>query len=87
MSGQPPFPCRCTATPWILGFHHAPVNGASPVTAVRDVGDLDNVDAMRFIQRRCYRLVIIDPGAVDRRRRTKSAIPPADFHGIPINTN
>ena len=40
MSGQPPFPCRCTATPWILGFHHAPVNGVSPVTAVRDVGDL-----------------------------------------------
>jgi DNA-3-methyladenine glycosylase I len=44
----------------------------------------DNVDAMRFYQRRGYRIAAIDPGAVDRARRTKPSIPLFGSHGIPI---
>jgi GNAT superfamily N-acetyltransferase len=44
----------------------------------------DNVDAMRFYQRRGYRIAFIDPGGVDRARRTKPSIPLIGFHGIPI---
>ncbi len=44
----------------------------------------DNVDALRFYQRRGYRITCVDPGAVDRARRTKPTIPLIGFHGIPI---
>jgi GNAT superfamily N-acetyltransferase len=44
----------------------------------------DNVDVLRFYQRRGYRIASIDPGAVDRARRTKPSIPLIGFHGIPI---
>src|SRR5918994_807955 len=44
----------------------------------------DNVDALRFYQRRGYRIASIDPGAVDRARRTKASIPQIGLHGIPI---
>jgi GNAT superfamily N-acetyltransferase len=44
----------------------------------------DNVDAMRFYQRRGYRIAFVDRGAVDRARRTKPSIPQIGFHGIPI---
>jgi GNAT superfamily N-acetyltransferase len=44
----------------------------------------DNVDAIRFYQRRGYRIASIDPGAVDRSRRIKPSIPLIGFHGIPI---
>lgn len=44
----------------------------------------DNVDALRFYQRRGYRIAAIDPGAIDRARRIKPSIPLIGFHGIPI---
>src|SRR5688500_15046213 len=44
----------------------------------------DNVDALRFYQRRGYRIASIDPGALDRARRTKPSIPLIGFHGIPV---
>ncbi len=44
----------------------------------------DNIDAMRFYQRRGYRIASIDPGAVDRARRIKPSIPLIGRHGIPI---
>jgi DNA-3-methyladenine glycosylase I len=44
----------------------------------------DNVDAMRFYQRRGYQIAFIDRGAVDRARTTKPSIPLIGFHGIPI---
>ena len=45
----------------------------------------DNVDALRFYQRRGFRLVRIDAGAVDRAREAiKPSIPSIGDHGIPI---
>jgi GNAT superfamily N-acetyltransferase len=44
----------------------------------------DNIDAMRFYQRRGYRIAAIDPAAVDRSRRLKPSIPLIGFYGIPI---
>lgn len=45
----------------------------------------DNVDALRFYQRRGFRLSAVRPGAIDdARRRLKPAIPPAGAYGIPI---
>lgn len=46
----------------------------------------DNVDALRFYQRRGYRLVALRPGAVDRERRErKPSIPEVGDHGIPLH--
>jgi GNAT superfamily N-acetyltransferase len=43
----------------------------------------DNVDALRFYQRRGLHLVRVDAGAVDRSRETlKPGIPAAGLHGI-----
>lgn len=43
------------------------------------------VDALRFYQRRGYRLVGLRPGAVEQARRTlKPAIPPVGRHGIAL---
>jgi GNAT superfamily N-acetyltransferase len=45
----------------------------------------DNMDALRFYQRRGFRLVAVHPGAVDRSRATlKPEIPPVGDHGIPL---
>jgi uncharacterized protein YhfF/N-acetylglutamate synthase-like GNAT family acetyltransferase len=45
----------------------------------------DNLDALRFYQRRGLRLVTVHAGAVDRSRATlKSAIPAIGLFGIPI---
>jgi ribosomal protein S18 acetylase RimI-like enzyme len=45
----------------------------------------DNVDALRFYQRRGFRLVGLHPGAVDRsRRELKPQIPEVADNGIPI---
>ena len=42
----------------------------------------DNVDGLRFYQRRGFRLSALRPGAVDESRRTlKPQIPPVGFHG------
>jgi N-acetylglutamate synthase-like GNAT family acetyltransferase len=46
----------------------------------------DNTDALRFYQRRGFRLLRVDAGAVDRSRATlKPSIPRLGDHGIPIS--
>ena len=45
----------------------------------------DNVDALRFYQRRDYRLVALFPGAVDAARALKPMISRLGVHGIPIH--
>jgi GNAT superfamily N-acetyltransferase len=45
----------------------------------------DNVDALRFYQRRGFRLVRLHVGAVDAARRLKPAIPEIGEYGIPIH--
>ena len=45
----------------------------------------DNLEALRFYQRRGFRLVEVRPGAVDRSRETlKPGIPEVGEHGIPL---
>ena len=43
----------------------------------------DNLEAIRFYQRRGYRIAAIDPGAIDRARRMKPSIPFIGCYGIP----
>jgi ribosomal protein S18 acetylase RimI-like enzyme len=45
----------------------------------------DNVDALRFYQRRGFRLAKLHAGAVDEARRIKPTIPEFGEHGIPIH--
>jgi GNAT superfamily N-acetyltransferase len=45
----------------------------------------DNVDALRFYQRRGFRLAELRPGAVDWSRREKPEIPLAGEYGIPLH--
>lgn len=44
----------------------------------------DNLDALRFYQRRGYRLAAVYPGAVEEARRIKPTIPLVGHYGIPI---
>ena len=44
----------------------------------------DNVDALRFYQRRGFRLAALRPGAVDRSRQKKPEIPRTGDFGIPL---
>jgi ribosomal protein S18 acetylase RimI-like enzyme len=45
----------------------------------------DNLDALRFYQRRAFVLAVLRPGAVDEaRRRLKPGIGPIGAYGIPI---
>ena len=44
----------------------------------------DNVDALRFYQRRGFRLAELRPGAVDRSRQRKPEIPLTGDYGIPL---
>jgi ribosomal protein S18 acetylase RimI-like enzyme len=45
----------------------------------------DNVDALRFYQRRGFRLSQLHPGAVDASRATlKPSIPEVGDHGVPL---
>ena len=45
----------------------------------------DNLHALRFYQKRGFRLVAVHRGAVDRARQIKSAIPYLGNHGIPLH--
>ncbi len=45
----------------------------------------DNLPALRFYQRRGFRLVALHPGAVDAARRLKPQIPLIGLDGIPIH--
>jgi len=71
--------------------------GSALIAAIRDlaasrgcrrlwvVTTNDNVDALRFYQRRGFRLAVLRPGAVDESRRSlKPEIPPIGDHGIPL---
>jgi GNAT superfamily N-acetyltransferase len=44
----------------------------------------DNLDALRFYQRRGFRLHALRPGAVDETRRRKPSIPATGDYGLPI---
>jgi DNA-3-methyladenine glycosylase I len=44
----------------------------------------DNLHALRFYQKRGFRLVAVHPGAVDAARKLKPEIPPIGNDGIPI---
>jgi ribosomal protein S18 acetylase RimI-like enzyme len=43
----------------------------------------DNLDALRFYQRRGFRIAAVRPGAVDEARRIKPSIPMVGNYGIP----
>lgn len=71
--------------------------GTALVTAIRDIARMarcrtlwvlttnDNVDALRFYQRRGFRLTELRPGAVDAARRTlKPSIAEEGEYGIPL---
>lgn len=45
----------------------------------------DNLDALRFYQRRGYRIVSVHPGGIDGARRVKPSIPLVGRHGIEIH--
>jgi GNAT superfamily N-acetyltransferase len=45
----------------------------------------DNMRALRFYQRRGFRLVALHPGALERSRQLKPEIPETGLHGIPLN--
>lgn len=44
----------------------------------------DNLDALRFYQRRGFRLVALRRGAIDKARAIKPSIPLIGHHGIPV---
>ena len=44
----------------------------------------DNIDALRFYQRRGFRLAELRPGAVDQARQHKPEIPPVGDYDIPL---
>lgn len=44
----------------------------------------DNLDALRFCQRRGYRIAAVSPGAIDEARKVKPTIPLEGQYGIPI---
>jgi ribosomal protein S18 acetylase RimI-like enzyme len=63
------------------------------VEAARDAGcrqvqlitTNDNMRALRFYQRRGFRLVALNPGALERSRELKPEIPEIGMHGIPLS--
>jgi ribosomal protein S18 acetylase RimI-like enzyme len=58
--------------------------GAAGCRRVRLITTNDNVDALRFYQRRGFALSELRPRAVDVSRRMKPQIPLVGAHGIPI---
>jgi len=53
--------------------------------AIRLTTTNDNVDGLRFYQRRGFQLTALRPGAVDESRRLKPTLPMTGQHGIPIH--
>jgi ribosomal protein S18 acetylase RimI-like enzyme len=45
----------------------------------------DNLDALRFYQRRGLRIIAVDPGAIDRARAVKPLIPEIGDYNIPMH--
>jgi ribosomal protein S18 acetylase RimI-like enzyme len=56
-----------------LGCHHVTLTTTN-----------DNIGALRFYQRRGFRLAALRPGAVDRSRQRKPQIPRTGDFGIPL---
>lgn len=54
------------------------------VRSLRVTTTNDNLDALRFYQRRGFRLIELRPGAVDAARHRKPSIPVLGEHGIPL---
>jgi len=57
---------------------------AQGVTTLHLTTTNDNLTALRFYQRRGFRIVAVHPGAVAAARRLKPTIPECGEHGIPI---
>jgi len=51
---------------------------------IRLVTTNDNLDALRFYQRRGFRLIDLGPGGVERSRAVKAQIPATGAYGIPL---
>jgi GNAT superfamily N-acetyltransferase len=58
---------------------------AEGVNVLRVTTTNDNLDALRFYQRRGFRIIAVRPGAVDESRRFKPSIPAVGEYGIPIH--
>jgi len=58
--------------------------GEQGCTEIRVTTTNDNVDALRFYQRRGFRLVELRPGALARSRELKPQIPAVGAYGIPL---
>jgi ribosomal protein S18 acetylase RimI-like enzyme len=58
---------------------------AEGVGVLRVTTTNDNLNALRFYQRRGFRITGVRPGAVDQARRTKSSIPKVGEYAIPIH--
>ena len=58
--------------------------GARNIPRLRVTTTNDNLDALRFYQRRGCRILTVRPGAVDAARRLKPSIPEVGAYGIPI---
>jgi GNAT superfamily N-acetyltransferase len=58
---------------------------AEGVNVIRVTTTNDNLDALRFYQRRGFRIMVVRPGAVDESRRIKPSIPAIGEYGIPIH--
>jgi GNAT superfamily N-acetyltransferase len=54
------------------------------VTVLKVTTTNDNLDALRFYQRRGFRITQVRPGAVDKSRSIKPSISLIGEHGIPI---
>ncbi len=54
------------------------------VSVLRVTTTNDNLDALRFYQRRGFRITAVRPGAVDEARRVKPSISEIGEYGIPI---
>jgi ribosomal protein S18 acetylase RimI-like enzyme len=52
---------------------------------VRLITSNDNLDALRFYQRRGFRLAAIHCGAIDQARKIKPSIPTVGDYGIPVH--
>ena len=57
---------------------------AERVTLLRVTTTNDNLNALRFYQRRGFRITAVRPGAVDKARRLKPSISLIGEYGIPI---
>jgi len=71
------------------GIGTAVVEALAAKLAARGIGEIrltmtnDNIDALRFYQRRGFRIAALRRGAVDEARRIKPSIPVIGNYGIP----